>query len=297
MSNFLETYVIHVTKKCNMKCLYCYETNKNSEYDLESLLILSYKIAENAKDQKYNIEFLGGEPMLAIDKIEEIINFFNTKYNNVNEFIITTNGTILNDKLFQLMNQNKNLIFAISIDGTKLMNQLRITKDEQNSFDIVVKNIKTLLSTISDASERVTIHMVMHPYNIAYLNDGIEYFYNLGIRCFGLGIVESTIMIGKEFAQRYILEMCNLSIDIINGKYPNIYISELEALKPKEDIRTYLKDENNIIVAESYGRIEYDITKTKDYKIEQPSSNIEDFIYSIREVVYNQYQYLKGINK
>ena len=33
----METYVIHVTKECNMNCLYCYEKDKTSTYTWEEV--------------------------------------------------------------------------------------------------------------------------------------------------------------------------------------------------------------------------------------------------------------------
>jgi len=285
----LETYVIHVTKLCNMKCLYCYEENKTSIYELDALLNLAKDIG-NYATHKFSVEFLGGEPMLAIDKIQKLIEFFEENFPyKVHEYIITTNGTIIDNTLISLMRKYENIYYAVSLDGTKYMNQLRITKDEQNSYDIAIKNIKELLEIFGP--ERIPVHMVTHPYNIAYLNDGIKCLYDIGIRNIGVGIIESTILIGKEFTQRYIKEMDILSNDIIANQYPGLIINELFHLKPRADQRTYLKNDKQEIIVETYGRLEKDITTTDKYNVCVPESRIGLLIEDIREVVFCNHQY------
>ena len=98
----LETYVLHITKECNMQCIYCYEKDKTSTYTWDELKTLLNNIIKH--NRNFNLEFLGGEPCLRTDLIKETVNYLESIENlNVDNYIITTNGTIINDELIDLM--------------------------------------------------------------------------------------------------------------------------------------------------------------------------------------------------
>lgn len=280
----MERYVIHVTKKCNLNCLYCYEKDKTSEYTWEEIKSLIDNICNYNKE--FSIEFLGGEPMLRFDLIKQTIQYLKTKEVFVNDYIITTNGTIINKELIDLMKENDNISFSVSIDGGYFANQLRITKDNKNSFDLVMKNIKELQSHGIIPS----VHMVSHPFNVGLIAKSIDLFYNNNIKYIGVGIIESTIDITEEYCKEWVKQMKYVSNKIKNGDYKDLYISELEWLKPLNDKRYYIKDGNGKIIAETYGRVENDITKSDIYNSIPTGSSRADSINSMRFEVYNYHQ-------
>jgi sulfatase maturation enzyme AslB (radical SAM superfamily) len=187
----MERYVIHVTKRCQCLCIYCYEQDKTSEYTWEEIKELIDNIIKYNKDKEFQIEYLGGEPLLAFDLIKQATAYLESfKEIKVNNYAITTNGTILTDEITEWLKQNPKVSWLASLDGTKFMNQLRIFKDSKiNTYDIVIENCKKALKELG--SNRIGIHMVTHPYNIAFLSKGIENLYNIGIRNIGVGTVES----------------------------------------------------------------------------------------------------------
>ena len=285
----METYVIHVTKQCNSSCLYCYEQDKISIYTWDEIKSVIDNICKYNKT--FKLEFLGGEPLLAFDHIKKTVEYLKTKEDiTIDEFVITTNGTILNQEILDFLKENSNIRYAASMDGTKFMNQLRVLKDGTNTHDIVIKNLKTIMKELGP--HRVNVHIVTHPYNIALLSKGIDHLYNEGIRSIGVGTIESTIIIGKEYVDRFISEMDIVSKNICNGMYTGLKVNELENLKPKDDIRHYIKDDTgNKTIFESYGRSPGDITDKNEYKnIQEVSSPLGNLIYYMREKVYNNHQ-------
>ena len=75
-----ERYVIHVTKKCNMSCIYCYEKDKTSKYTKDEVVNTAITIASKCKSDKFSIEFLGGEPMLAFDIVKAVYEALEKEY-------------------------------------------------------------------------------------------------------------------------------------------------------------------------------------------------------------------------
>ena len=135
----LETYVLHVTKECNLSCVYCYEKDKTSVYTWEEIKKLLDDIVSFNKH--FNLEFLGGEPCLRIDLIEKTVYYLKSmKDVVVDSFMITTNGTVINQNLINLLKNNIDVNWTASIDGNEFMNFMRIDKSGKNSYSKVVNN-------------------------------------------------------------------------------------------------------------------------------------------------------------
>jgi len=281
----LETYVLHITKECNMDCVYCYEKDKTSTYTWTEIKDLIDNIVLYNKE--FTLEFLGGEPCLRIDLIKQTFDYLESmKDVNVHHYAITTNGTIVNQDLIDLLKKNQKMTWTASMDGCKFANCLRITKDGHNSYDIVVKNFKTLRDALGN-DKQLGVHPVTHPYNIGYFMQSIEDLYNTGFRKFGIGTVESTIRIDQQYCDEFIKQHKILSDKIKNGDFPGISIGLFEGLKPKTDGRYYIKDKSGKTILETYGRAENDIKDSEQYKTPSASSDLGTMIYDIREAVYN----------
>jgi uncharacterized protein len=272
----LETYIIHVTKKCNCNCVYCYEQDKTSEYNWYDTKKLIDNILDNNKE-KFYIEFLGGEPLLNFYLIRHCVEYIEKKTDQVVNYFITTNGTILSQEILAFVKSWKKIIVSISIDGTEFMNSLRVFKNGYNTHMAVVLNIKKLLPEIND---RLFCHMTVHPYNVGFLYHGIRYLYNLGIRTITIGIIESTMSIGYEFCNRFIREMQVVSSDV--KKYKDLYIDILEADETiLDDKRHYIYSDGKII-AETYGRAENDIISKDIYLVKDVSENDKNLIQELK---------------
>lgn len=287
----LERYVIHVTKECNCDCHYCYEDDKTSTYTWEEIKTLIDRIVQNRTSNEFGIEFLGGEPMLRWDLVKKSYEYLESIPEiSVQDYVITTNGTIMTLEIADYLSKNKKLLFAASLDGHPWANQLRVFKDSRkNTHDAVIKNIKFL----QKHNVPVSVHMVTHPYNVAYLAESIEHLYKQGIRYIDVGTVEKTIQIDEQYCQRFVEELDVVSKKIVNGEYPGLRISLFEWVKPYNDVRTYIKDpKTGKVVAESYGRSGNDITHTNDYAVLRCTdrTKISELIYSIRKQVYDNHQ-------
>ncbi len=119
MTNFF----LILTTNCNLKCKYCYgeayefynledDNSENIDYTIPEEI--NYSLEDLSKflnkDKNSNIILYGGEPLMRIDIVENLLSFL-----KVNNILLHTNGTLLN--LLDSKYLKKINTISISIDG------------------------------------------------------------------------------------------------------------------------------------------------------------------------------------
>ena len=146
--------VFEVTDSCNLNCTYCgygelYEVfnarnhnNRNIRYAIKLLKYIIDLKHENKKNKLF-INFYGGEPLLNINFIKQIIevaNQLNTDKKMVIEYSMTTNATLIHKYIDFLVANKFDLL--ISLDGNEENHSYRVfSKNKKNSFRKVIENI------------------------------------------------------------------------------------------------------------------------------------------------------------
>lgn len=292
----LETYVIHITKLCNLDCRYCYEKDKTTVFKWEEIKATIDKIIKY--NNRFKIEFLGGEPMLASDLIIKSYEYLESfKDIVVEDYVITTNSTIISDEFLDFLESSPKISWAASIDGNEYANQLRVFKKvdyRDAQVNAYKKSIEVLMKVLNRiGNNRTSIHIVTHPYNIHLMAKSIRHFYELGIRLIGIGTIESTIPIGREYAQEFIRQINFVSKMIVNGELEGLDIDLFNYIKPRTDVKNYVYDENNKLIFESYSRADDDIIKNEknlNIKSANGTSSLMELICDIREEAYYIHQ-------
>ncbi len=182
-----------VTQDCNLRCKYCYMTGKQSEHKMtfetakQAIDYLMKNKSQLFEDDYIIFEFIGGEPLLEIELIDKIVDYFKVKIYNENcgwfgkyRIAISTNGILYSsEKVQRFIEKNKNsLSIGISIDGTPEKHDLqRVYPDGRGSYNDVSKNIKLWKKQFPFATTKVTIG---HN-DLPYIFDSIVHLWNLGI--------------------------------------------------------------------------------------------------------------------
>lgn len=195
-----------VTKDCQLACKYCYLVGKNTKERM------TWEVAKEAIDYVLDREeefreesviwdFIGGEPFLEIDLIDQICDYLKTEmfrrghhWFNSYRFSFSTNGINYHtEKVQRFIEKNhSHLSIGITIDGTKRKHDLnRIWKtaemeqgiqpkpeEEKGSYDDVVKNIPLWLEQFPGAATKVTISSA----DIPYIKESVLHLYALGIK-------------------------------------------------------------------------------------------------------------------
>ncbi len=175
-------YTIHLTFKCNLKCEYCYIIKSDNTLTLETAKkIIDFMFKYTPSDEKIEILFTGGEPLIEFDLLKQIILLIKSHelFNGRNiKFSLITNGTIFTKEIKQFLIDNK-FSFCISCDGPQDVHDImRHFQSKEKSFYLVERNLKEALKIFPDLS----VQAVYHPATLNKLHHVVEYFSTLGIR-------------------------------------------------------------------------------------------------------------------
>ncbi len=120
--------------------------------------------------------FFGGEPMLAFPLIRDTIDwFYSNQWAKESDFLITTNGTILNDEMKDWLFRNrKKVSVAFSIDGTSKAHNI----NRNNSYDLLRPNIDFFKSNWPNQAAKMTIGADTIP----YMAEGIIKLETMGLK-------------------------------------------------------------------------------------------------------------------
>lgn len=201
--NQTQTIIFIVTKDCQFRCKYCYLIEKNA-YDVMPLSIgksaVDFILNTPALDEEFVIlDFIGGEPLIEIDKIEMICRYFIEKANMLNHrwksnytIRITTNGLLYNNSVVQafLAKNKEHLSVSISLDGTKRKNDAnRVFVSGKGTYDSIIGNVKLWIEQFPDSESRMTIS---HD-DLPFITESVLHLLELGIKKIDVRIVNENV--------------------------------------------------------------------------------------------------------
>lgn len=140
---------IILTEKCDSRCKYCFEKSMQ-EFDngLENKFKFDFNVPCDTevntaklkefimKDEKAVVVFYGGEPLLKIDKIKEIMDAFE---NTHVRFCMQTNAKLIDKLPKEYMNRFSKIL--VSLDGTRERTDYN---RGQGTYDKVMENLKLI---------------------------------------------------------------------------------------------------------------------------------------------------------
>lgn len=158
--------VLNIANTCNYKCKYCYANHgnygKNNAFmDMDALNKIIANLSNKGIKNIGVVELFGGEATLN-SKLLEIVELVNKSF-NVNQFLLTTNGSGSIDLIKKLSNYP--VKYYVSLDGPKEVNDML---RGMGSYDTAMKFISNLKDANSDYAISVT-------YTKLHEDLGIEY--------------------------------------------------------------------------------------------------------------------------
>ena len=179
-----------VTDDCNLRCTYCYQTHKGHH---SMPFEVAKKFIDMILDKEYNnpyfdsyncngviLDFIGGEPLLEIELIDQIVNYFLRETIKLHhpwatKFMISicSNGLLyFEPKVQEFFEKWKHhLSFSITIDGNKeLHDSCRLCPDGSGSYDIAMAAVKDWVSKGYFMGSKITLA----PGNIMHTFDALK---------------------------------------------------------------------------------------------------------------------------
>ncbi|MDR0606587.1 MAG: radical SAM protein [Bacteroidales bacterium] len=140
--------VIALTNMCNMRCVYCYEELPSSkdDMDIEKMKQILAQII-NSGIKHLDIRWFGGEPLLKADIINELSTFMIelcAERNIGYSANIITNGTLLNQKNWDILLKSKVSTVQITVDGGSSSHNKKRILPGRGSFDLILDNLRLM---------------------------------------------------------------------------------------------------------------------------------------------------------
>lgn len=154
----MKSICIYLNTACNLNCDYCYVNKDGAMMTRKTLEAILRWFIDQEGDEK-DISFMGGEPLLSLDLLLGLKDFFATLQTSKKIVIseMPTNGCLF-DREMILRVKAAGLKFAFSLDGDKFEHNKYRFKDVQ-TFDLVMKN----LALYRELYETPKIKCVVHP--------------------------------------------------------------------------------------------------------------------------------------
>jgi len=150
ISNDSLNLIINPTERCNLRCVYCYETFvlKKMQPKLISGVITLVKRRAERGLKIFKLDFFGGEPLAAWDVVEKLTSELSAicRANGTEMFGgITTNGVLLNRSRVELLAAHNLRAFQVTLDGPQAIHdKRRITRNGGGTFSGVWRALEIL---------------------------------------------------------------------------------------------------------------------------------------------------------
>ncbi len=136
----IRAIALNVIQSCNLRCTYCYAGDGDYGVDSRMSLDLAKSILDQFATGKesFSIAFFGGEPLLSFALIQDIVAYCQTKSETKFHYSMTTNGTVLNERILQFLKEHDFRI-TVSYDGKGIQAKQRLMPDKKNNAEALVE--------------------------------------------------------------------------------------------------------------------------------------------------------------
>lgn len=209
----LKSMCLNIAHACNFACEYCFA--KKGSYGGSNAL-MNVKIANAAIDflvkssngrEHIEVDFFGGEPLLAFDTVKETIKYAKANYPEKKwRFTLTTNGFLLDEEKEGFLYEN-DVSIVLSLDGDKAINdKYRIFRNGKGTFNSVFPKIKKVSEHRNESGGYYVRGTYTH--GTMEISKTIEALRNFGFKYIslepvvtkesGIGIIESDLTILRK---------------------------------------------------------------------------------------------------
>ena len=153
-----------LTRQCNLRCRYCFETHENDRMTRETALAAMDMLVRSG-DKRCGVSFFGGEPLLQKSLIYECVAYAGQFPDIRFSFNMTTNGLLLDEEFLTFARdtsardtdaRDNRFLIALSHDGT-MSRVNRLYADGRDCLAALDDKLSLLLSYRPDALIMATV--------------------------------------------------------------------------------------------------------------------------------------------
>jgi uncharacterized protein len=159
----IRNLMLYLTEDCNLRCTYCFVKKSPRTMSVETAhKTIDYLFHRNITGNRRDvwITFFGGEPFLAMDLMEEVIDYARCVAHQKRKtvrFCATTNATVANDRVRRIVSTNS-MPLLVSVDGAEDAMEQRPYLGGGSPYEAVKRNLKKLSAWSPGTIGRVTYH-------------------------------------------------------------------------------------------------------------------------------------------
>jgi len=200
LDQFTALHIFVVTLRCDHSCHYCQVSRKTQnkvDFDMSTADIdKSINLMFKTPSRSITMEFQGGEPLLAFDKVQYAVlraKELNKSFEKKISFVICTNLTNITDEMLDFCKQH-DILLSTSFDGPQFLHDKNRPKSGAASYDLFVakleKSRKALGHDRVSALMTTTKLSLEHPIEIidSYLEHGFSSIFLRPISPYGFAL-------------------------------------------------------------------------------------------------------------
>jgi sulfatase maturation enzyme AslB (radical SAM superfamily) len=206
-----------MTNDCNFECSYCYQKKGKDYLDAATARKAADFFLPLLADECF-VNFYGGEPLLSIERIKEVVSFIQHKNRALRKkihFSITSNGSLITEDVLEFLDHN-HFTFVLSFDGLA-----QDVSRKKGSFDYLCSNIRKLLDR-----PRINLetNSVFTSQTVGFLSESIQFIVGSGVGNVNLSFSNLPPWNGSELSQlkreMASLRIFSLSVNRETGEIP-----------------------------------------------------------------------------
>lgn len=181
-SNSTCSLTIAPTMQCNFRCPYCYENNIKRERMSKETVNKTLEFLKQIRNDSsaLSVAWYGGEPLLAMDIIEQISKYAISLYGEKYSASMVTNGYLLDIETAIKLKELRITQIQITIDGPPhIHNKLRRLPFGEDTFFVILNNITKALENNTEL--KITIRVNTSKNNIEYIEQIMPYIDKYGL--------------------------------------------------------------------------------------------------------------------
>lgn len=135
---YVEELHLEATRNCTLECEHCLRGNRQAINMDTVVLDKIFKYVKNVG----TLLLTGGEPLLAIEILERLVEILKTKQVRVNKIMLITNGTVLDDRILKLLHDLQDNSYLTLKLSTDIFHQIDLEK--KGLLELRNKNLEIL---------------------------------------------------------------------------------------------------------------------------------------------------------
>ncbi|WP_380936411.1 His-Xaa-Ser system radical SAM maturase HxsB [Sphingobacterium bambusae] len=186
LDDFTALHIFVVSLRCNHSCHYCQvsrvsESRQDFDISIENLKA-GIEHMFRSPSPSITMEFQGGEPLLAFDKVKYGVEYakqLNETYNKEITFVVCTNATVFTEDIldFCLLND---VMVSTSLDGPSFLHNANRPKTGAKSYEMVLQGITDAREKLG--YEKVSALMTTTALSLDYPTEIIDNYIENGFR-------------------------------------------------------------------------------------------------------------------